>query len=86
MTNPTKRRPRINAKPLARTEVKRFETLRLTRRWSYRELAADVSRVCGVAMPENTLRRALVSDGPVRPTTSHPLRKYLAQLPHAEVA
>jgi hypothetical protein len=63
------------------SEVAALEQFRCDRRWSYRQLAADVSDVCDVHMPEPTLTRALtVPMARLRKTTVYPLRKYLATL------
>ncbi len=78
----TKVRRRIRSAPLSATEIKRLETLRLQRRWTYRELADDVARVCGVSMPQPTITKAL-SGASVLPTTAYPLRQYLSQLAEA---
>lgn len=70
---------------LKASEIAALEDFRCSRRWSYRQLAADVSAVCACTMPEPTLTRALtVSRARLRKTTIYPLRKYLTALKRAK--
>jgi hypothetical protein len=64
---------------LTASEISAIEEHRLARRWSYRELAADVSDQTDTDMPEATLYKALAEPRrPLRATTVHPIRRYLA--------
>jgi hypothetical protein len=71
----------MTTETLSAAEIAALEQFRCDRRWSYRQLAADVSEVCGVLMPESSLTRAMtVPMARLRKTTIHPLRKYLVSL------
>jgi hypothetical protein len=64
---------------LLAAEIAAVEEHRLNRRWSYRELAEDLSERTGISMPEVTLYKALAEPRrPLRATTVHPIRRYLA--------
>lgn len=64
---------------LTASEIAAIEEHRLTRRWSYRELAEDLSARTGIPMPEVTLYKALSEPRrPLRKTTVFPIRKYVA--------
>jgi hypothetical protein len=71
----------MTTETLTADEITALEQFRCDRRWSYRQLAADVSEVCRVSMPESSLTRAMtVPMARLRKTTIHPLRKYLRSL------
>ncbi len=71
----------MTTETLTAAEIATLEEFRCERRWSYRQLAADVSDACGVLMPESSLTRALtIPRARLRKTTIYPLRKYLAGL------
>ena len=72
----TRRRYRRRSQPLSRAQIRQLEDLRQSRRWSYRELADDISRLCHVTMPEPTITKALGGRS-ILPTTAYPILLYL---------
>lgn len=64
---------------LTDAELLALETFRRDRRLSYRELADAITLFIGVRMPERTITKVLKVPGPLFPTTSEPIRKYIRQ-------
>jgi hypothetical protein len=64
---------------LTATEIATIEEYRHARRWSYRQLAADVSQRTKILVPEVTLYKAIAEPRrKLRSTTVYPIRLYLS--------
>lgn len=78
----SKRTPlKARTRPLTAAELDELEELRLTRRWTYRELAK------AIGLPEATVYKVITKQmNRLRPTTIYPIRLYIESQRGADAA